>query len=870
MSRWMFAALAAALFAVTASAADPPALFPFVLPWDDASPGVTDLSGWSEKPAGKAGPVRAGDDGHLYSGDRRVRFLGVNVCFSGCFPTKDDAEKIAAHMDMFPFPDGIRARKGDGTGELDPEALERLDAFTAALKNHGLYTNLNLLVSRPFNKGDGLPAEIEQVGWKERAVVGFFDERVLKLQREYARALLQHKNPHTGLTYAEDPAVAFVEINNENGLIHAWLGNQVDALPEVFLAELQKQWNAWLKKKYGGTDKLREAWGAADEELGEEMLTNADFGRGVEGWVLERRDPAEATASAADDLPEAVKKNAPKAKSVRLEVTREGTEGRHVKFNQGGLKLPRGSGRPYTLTFWAKADRPRTVTVEVGQAQEPRGNLGLQAEVKLTTDWQSFRFVVVPATPSDEVRVNFNGLGRPTGVVWLAGLSFRPGGVVRLGDKERLEDGTVSRLEHAHFGDRPAEAQLDWMRFLWETEDAYWQSMKRYLKEELGVKGVVVGTIVGCSSPNLMARLDAVDTHAYWQHPQFPNKPWDAEDWTVANKSMVNEPGGVLPGLALRRVFGKPHVVSEYSHPAPNTFASEGLPLLAAYGALQDWDAIYAFAYSHNADWDARRITGFFDIAQHPTKMATLPAVAAMFVRGDVQPYDRRTRVDVLKSEEIDALLTARPWELVHAGHFNIPGEVALVNPVGLDVDGIGRRPRVVKPGDMKVFPSRTEELLWDISEKGRGFVTVNAPKSKAVIGYGGGKKFDLGGVIIEPGPTSQDGWGVVTLTVMDGSLKGPGRLLITATGTAENTDMKWKSAAHDSVGRDWGKAPSLVEGVPARITLPVSAAGVKAWALDERGQRREALAVDADRDGKAVIGFGPKQRTLWYEVELK
>jgi len=41
--------------------------------------------------------------------------------------------------------------------------------------------------------------------------------------------------------------------------------------------------------------------------------------------------------------------------------------------------------------------------------------------------------------------------------------------------------------------------------------------------------------------------------------------------------------------------------------------------LLAAYGALQDWDAIYAFAYSHRKDWDARRIPGFFDIDQHPT-----------------------------------------------------------------------------------------------------------------------------------------------------------------------------------------------------------------------------------------------------------
>src|SRR5262249_42706400 len=163
----------------------------------------------------------------------------------------------------------------------------------------------------------------------------------------------------------------------------------------------------------------------------------------------------------------------------------------------------------------------------------------------------------------------------------------------------RPEDGSVALPEHDRAGERTAEGQRDWLRFLWETEDAYWQAMRRCLKEELKVRGVVVGTIVGCSTPNLMARLDGVGTHASRQHPHFPSRPWDAEDWVVANRTMVNEAGGTLPGLALRRVLGKAHCVTEYNHSAPNTFGGEGFVLLAAYAALQDWDAIYAFAYAH-------------------------------------------------------------------------------------------------------------------------------------------------------------------------------------------------------------------------------------------------------------------------------
>ena len=56
-------------------------LRPFVLPWDDATPGVTNLSDWNHKPAGKFGPVRVGADGHLYVGDERIRFFGVDLTF---------------------------------------------------------------------------------------------------------------------------------------------------------------------------------------------------------------------------------------------------------------------------------------------------------------------------------------------------------------------------------------------------------------------------------------------------------------------------------------------------------------------------------------------------------------------------------------------------------------------------------------------------------------------------------------------------------------------------------------------------------------------------------------------------------------------
>ena len=186
----------------------------------------------------------------------------------------------------------------------------------------------------------------------------------------------------------------------------------------------------------------------------------------------------------------------------------------------------------------------------------------------------------------------------------------------------------------------PAGGRRDWIRFLWETERKHWTGIERFLKEELGVKVPVVGTIVATSTPNLMSDMDVVDSHAYWQHPQFPGKAWDMDNWLVKNISMVDYPDdATVTRLAFQRVAGKPHMVSEYNHPAPNTHAGEGPLFVAAFGALQDWDAIFLYTYSHEEkETKAGCIPSFFSIAQHPTIMANVPVASLLFRRGDLRP----------------------------------------------------------------------------------------------------------------------------------------------------------------------------------------------------------------------------------------
>ncbi|HYR57708.1 MAG TPA: carbohydrate binding domain-containing protein [Chthoniobacteraceae bacterium] len=847
----ILAGIAAAALTSLAQAAEP---FPFVLPWDDATPSVTNVSAWLDKPAGGRGFVAA-RDGHLFAGDQRIRFFGVNIAFGGNFPTHADAEKVAArmakfgincvrfhHMDSQLPPTGL-LQKDKRT--LDPEMLDRLDYFIAQLKKNGIYANLNLHVSRDYPdmpKWDGAPSYF-------KGVDNFFPP-MIEQQREYARALLTHANPFTGTAYVDEPAVAFIEINNENGLMSEWNGGSLDAMPDPFAAELRKQWNEWLAKKYGGDEKLASAWKQGAEPLGGEMLQNGSFAKAFEKWNLEQHGGAKAAISfaAAQD---------PSRQALAVKVEQPGKESWHVQFSQGGLKLE--GGRSYTVTFRARADKPRKIHASLSQTHEPWKVLATH-EVKLSAEWQPVRLTIAPNASDDKARLAITGLGSEPGEFFFDNISLRPGGIEAFREGEKL--GTIDIFRKADVAARTLAAQRDWNRFLFDTEVGYWPEMRRFIRDELHAKSLVLGSATGFSPWPVQAMLDVVDAHSYWQHPHFPRRPWDADDWTVKNESMAGAAeGGALQSLAMRRVADKPFIVTEYNASAPNTFSSEAFLELCALAGLQDWDGVFAFAFCHRKDdWDARKITSFFDIDQHPTKMATLPAAVALFCRGDVHPPAKAHVAEPTLDDAIETIRTASSWH--HASAYGILTREMFEHPIAMRI-GNGQKNSPNPDTRWEAVRSDNGELVWDTNLRR---MLIQTPRSAGVVGYlPEAEAIDLGDIKIVAGKTVQE-WATLTLTVMDGAdFKTARRVLITATGYAANADMRWKDAEHTSVGRNWGNPPSVVEGIAATITLP-HFDKAKMWALDERGQRRTEIPVKAS-GGKTVVEIGPADKTLWYEI---
>ncbi|MHB1033642.1 MAG: carbohydrate binding domain-containing protein [Pirellulales bacterium] len=843
-------------------------LFPFVISYD-APDNAANVSRFLEKPAGKHGFVRA-KDGRLATDAGPIRFWATNLCFEACFPSHEQAERLAArlarlgincvrmhHMDNYSIWGGSPNKT-----IIDPKKIERLDYLIYQLKEHGIYTDLNLHVSRLLGEAEGFTARQGRPEYDKG--LDNFEPRMIELQKKYARDLLTHVNPYTKNSYASEPAVALVEINNENALFAQWNWGQLDALPEPYAATFRKLWNQWLAKKYGGTESLRRAWNVGATPLGGEMLANGDFAQEPAApWNLERDDQTEVAWSTADGGPDG-------RRLLRVVVTRMGRVAWRPQFGPAGFEVKKDT--PYTLSCYLRADGPRKIGINCTMAHDPWERLGFSTSVTISPEWKLHRFTFVPERDDVNARLTFTSLA--PGTYELAAVSLRPGGVAGLEPGQKLEDQSVP-VQRRGDSNLTAPARRDFTDFLYDTEEAYWSGMYGLLKKELGVQALVSGTQLNYSPVHIQAGLDYLDAHSYFHHPTFPGRPWDAQDWYVQNVALVNTPGGTLAGLAVRRVAGMPYTVSEYNHPAPIAYAGEGLPMIAAFGAFQGWDGIFSFAYSHGADFEPRRVTSFFDIKGDPAKLAHSPACAALFLRGDASPAKQTLLAPLGRDAERKALhQTQNAWQLT-AENFGLDGRLSLVYGMAVDLQrGAAKAPAPAAPElakDAAVFVSDTGQLRWDVSRPGAGYFTANTPRTKLFTGFVGGRAFRLGEVSLAIGPTRLD-WATVSAVCLDGAgFDKPGRILVTATGVVQNKDAVLEKLGDDRVTlrNRWGSEPVMCEGVPAELTLPVAADRATFYSLDEAGNRRGAIAVK-NVQGKAVLVLDAKHRTVWYEVEIK
>ena len=847
---------------------DFPALFPFVISFD-APNNITNIAPQIDAPAGKHGFVRV-KDGHFVTDAGPIRFWGTNTCFMANFPTKEQADKLADRLARFGY-NCVRLHHMD-TGnnsivsgeltqtELDRKKLDALDYLISALKKRGIYVNINLHVGRWLDDRDGFPYREQRPNYDKG--VGNFEPRMIDLQKKYARDLLTHVNPYTKLPYTQDPCVAMVEISNEDSIVSQWGGGHLDSLPEPYSGLLQKLWNDWLKAKYESTEKLREAWGCKSIPLGEEICPDLDFA--TDRSLLTRRltmqmdEKAKAEMWIVD-------------KVLKLKVTEKGQANWIPQIYYTNCSVKKGA--PYTLSIRMRADQETAVNMGLRRNGDPWDFLGGQRRLSLTSEWQTFDVSFYASDTVENARIDIGDFS--AGVIYeIDKISLCPGGTFGSRPDQTLEAGNMAIISPSDSGTLPVMSR-DFVEFLFRIEQDYWVGMYEFLKNDLKVQAPVSGTQLNYGSTLVQSQLDYCDNHAYWNHPVFPGRAWDSSNWYVRNISLANYADtGTLVKLASNRVVDKPYTVSEYDHPFPNEYNAEGQPMIAALGRFQDWDGVFPFAYAHSTQFEPQHVTSFFDTIGNVGRLAHSIACHTMFVRGDVAIGERQYEIGMTPKRETEFVAKTRSaWE-IGWNTFGADARLALQHRIGFNVTGKTSTDIPTVASDEKRFVSDTGEIRWDMSAKDRGFMTVASKNSKLFSGFVPDNAVTLGDVSLEIGKTRL-GWCTISIVSRDANGCGDdgktAKLLVAATGQYANTGMTLERLEDDrvTVGSNFGQGPVLCEGIPAVLTLPVTADRVTLYPLDASGNRKEGIAAKAVSSNAAAVELAPQYQTLWYEIEI-
>ena len=196
----------------------------FSYPSRPSTPGAVsllDLRSLNEPVAGQSGFVRLSPDGNSFVlGDGTpARFWAVGsdlytqptpvIARHVRFLARVGVNMVRLHAQI--APKGVGSR----IDEFDEKEIDGIRRFVAEAKKQGIYTTISPYWAHA--KSAGLWG-IEGYGQGDLYGLLFFDEVLQEGYRGWARALYSPVNPHTGIPLAKDPAVALIQVQNEDSL----------------------------------------------------------------------------------------------------------------------------------------------------------------------------------------------------------------------------------------------------------------------------------------------------------------------------------------------------------------------------------------------------------------------------------------------------------------------------------------------------------------------------------------------------------------------------------------------------------------------------------------------------------------------------
>lgn len=376
--------------------------------------------------------------------------------------------------------------------------------------------------------------------------------------------------------------------------------------------------------------------------------------------------------------------------------------------------------------------------------------------------------------------------------------------------------------------------------FLADVEIAFARKMKAFIHDE--IKSDVLLTDLSCWKNPICFQLarqeyDYVDDHFYEDHPTFLETPWQLPS-QCPNKNPVRGRNRGFEPVALHRLLDRPFAITEFNYSGPGQYRGIGGIMLGAQAALQDYDGIWRFTWTHDPVSVLNpNPLSYFDVSRDPLQRMSERAVVALYLRQDLQPL-KRTLAVVLPEKKVRTDLTCGPHKVVQDmwyGWFAKFGtwvgaaapafateSLAFPEAYSKTTDDFTHLAGSALAGDGQVQVNRET-----------GVFIVNTPRTAGCFVEAGAVEAGPLKVAVSGTPAA------VWVTALDErEISESRRLLLTHATDVQNTASVYADKSK-TVLLDWGRLPFLMRAGQADVSLAVKGKNYAVYALAADGSRR-------------------------------
>lgn len=835
-------------------------------------------------------------DGHFVNkAGKRVRLFGTELQYTAQFIPSQAAELLAGRLSKLGF-NAVRLRYNDYYGWEDGSLLDvgtdfkstephegqfaRFDTLLNAFERNGIYSTFSLFDNHDYNPFDGVPTHDSTYGYSY--LLPFLYPQAVNANKLWAKNLLHRVNSVTNKRYVDHGSLAMVELLREHSLFWWWSINRLNYINDANVLtagaytityhqsrRLDTLFSLFLKNKYTNEAGINAAWRGTEVTSQANLLDNGSFEKlGSPAWSFTIGTGAEAAS-----ILFAGGVDSQYSQLIHINKLTPQKNWYDAYLLNQSARLTRDA--LYELRFWAKIKfdpaKPKlSRNVLVYLVQSGGGTpAAISTYQAIDTNWKEY---VIPFRCAGQgLQALYVGLGTDESSVLLDGFIIRSKSETGLIAGETIAASSIRRIRQDEaLAVAPMRAR-DQVQFYDSLETAYFTNMERYLKQDLGFKGVVNYTQTNYASvlaDTKVATSGDVAIHSTSGDyvSARPGLPYSDSLWMVRNTSMLRDRGAYVLGISSANSRKNKAFIISQSIATANQYATENPLYLTTYGSLQDWDGIFLGTYASDR---AQLFSDSIPRASHYT-------IASQHALMSLVPASSRVFRDALISRAADSVnITHRstePWLYpswrAYRGPFGVEGNLDFNIATQMKVRQDFNNPTQKVAAEYPYLPdtsrkfSLTEEIIWDQTN---GILKVNSPN---VYVYGG-RNTDVEAYpafTFQREDASNDFTALYLLPLDSLPVVDSRRMLLNIATRSQNTGMGWR----DSLGfsNAWGTAPTIMSAVKMQLAFKSDEDSIDIYPLTPTGEREgTVIGTTLASDWSRTTIDQQLTPTTWFEV---